>query len=256
MNRQNTGAFLVARSIYDSVLWKRPPQYARLFFLLVGKAVFQDGHIFKGHVLRRGELITTYAEMSEALSYTFNRATIKPSIKELRIMLSWMMSEGMISVKPFIDGTSPNKGRPTELTRAYAGLLVCVINYDSYQDFESYKGRDKGRPSFEQGQLEEECKKNKKIYTSDSIEYGLADFLLQKILSRNSGFKKPNVQQWARDIDLMIRLDHRRTEDIRRVVEWCQSDQFWRKNILSPKKLREKYDQLREHMPEVKASSW
>jgi len=44
--------------------------------------------------------------------------------------------------------------------------------------------------------------------------------------------------------DVTIRIDHRSPEDIRRVIEWCQSDPFWQSNILSTAKLREKFDQL------------
>ena len=131
----------------------------RLFIWFIGKAVFQDGHTFKGNVLKRGELITTHGEIADALSYRFNRAIVTPSVKEIRIMLSWMQSDGMILMKPLIDGTLVNKGRPTDLTRAYIGLLISIINYDTYQDIESYKGRDKGRPFFEQGQLEKEGEK-------------------------------------------------------------------------------------------------
>jgi hypothetical protein len=29
------------------------------------------------------------------------------------------------------------------------------------------------------------------------------------------------------------------------MIRWCQADEFWRGNILSMPKLREKYDQLR-----------
>jgi len=42
----------------------------------------------------------------------------------------------------------------------------------------------------------------------------------------------------------MIRLDKRKPEKIKEVIDWCQADDFWYANILSTKKLREKYDQL------------
>ncbi len=147
------GCFLIANTIFRSAIWGKPPQTLRLFILLIGKAAFSDGYIFKGHVLKRGELITTYGELAGDLSYTFNRALITPSIKEIRIVLSWLQSEGMILMKPMINVTSANKGRPTDLTRAYVGLLISIINYDTYQNLKSYKGSDKGRPSSELGQL-------------------------------------------------------------------------------------------------------
>jgi len=243
------GHFLMSRMIYLSAIWKKPPQYLRLFLWFIGKAVFQDGYTFKGHILKRGELITTYGEIAGALSYCFNRAIITPSVKEIRIMLSWLQSEGMILLKPLIDGTSANKGRPIELTRAYIGLSITVINYDTYQNIESYKGRNKGRPFFEQGQLEKEGRERmNKPFSSDSIEIRLSELLFEKILFRNPNHKKPNIQTWAKDIDLMIRLDKRTPEDIRRVIEWCQADTFWQSNILSTAKLRKQFDHLQAKM--------
>ena len=43
----------------------------------------------------------------------------------------------------------------------------------------------------------------------------------------------------------MIDRDGRASEDIHRAIEWSQCDEFWRTNILSMPKLREKYDQMR-----------
>jgi len=156
------GSFLVARNIYASVIWKKPPQYLKLFLWLIGNAAFESGHNYKGHTLNRGQLITTYSEIADALAYQFNRAINSPTQKEIRMILAWLQLENMILVQPAISGTSPNKGRPSILTRAYVGLLISIINYDTYQDSKSYKGRDKGRPSDELGQLAKECVNNDK----------------------------------------------------------------------------------------------
>ena len=156
------GSFLISRNLFNSAIWQRPPQYMRLFLWLIGRAAFQKGQSYKGHVLERGQLITTYDKMSEVLCYKFNKRFVKPSRKEIRIMLDWLCGEGMIFVKPLIAGTLPNWGRPSGRTRAYVGLLITVINYDTYQDLEHYRGTDKGRPSSAQGQLREECVKNDK----------------------------------------------------------------------------------------------
>src|SRR5260221_6909214 len=53
------------------------------------------------------------------------------------------------------------------------------------------------------------------------------------------------LQQWARPIDLMLRVDSGRTPDsIRAVIDFATTDSFWQSNILSPGKLRDQYDQL------------
>lgn len=57
-----------------------------------------------------------------------------------------------------------------------------------------------------------------------------------------------NMQTWAKQIDLMIRCDAREPPEIERVIRWCQQDQFWRSNIMSTGKLREKYATLLDKM--------
>jgi hypothetical protein len=62
--------------------------------------------------------------------------------------------------------------------------------------------------------------------------------------NNNPKVKEPCFQSWAKHIDLMIRIDGKSVEDIREVIDWCQNDSFWLSNILSTKKLREKFDGL------------
>jgi uncharacterized protein YdaU (DUF1376 family) len=77
-----------------------------------------------------------------------------------------------------------------------------------------------------------------------SDEYRLASLLLEEILKRKPDFKEPNLQSWARQIDLMLRVDNREPERIEAVIRWCQQDDFWQNNILSISKLRKQFDRL------------
>ena len=87
--------------------------------------------------------------------------------------------------------------------------------------------------------------KNKNIlFMEDSEEIRLASLLLCKILERKPSFKKPDLQTWAKHIDLAIRVDQRTPERIEELILWVQADLFWQNNILSTEKLREKFDQL------------
>jgi len=84
-----------------------------------------------------------------------------------------------------------------------------------------------------------------KQFADDSVPMILADKLKQKILNNNPKAKTPtNLQPWAVEIDRMIRIDNRTPEEISLVINFCQSDAFWMSNILSAKKLREKFDTL------------
>ncbi len=85
-----------------------------------------------------------------------------------------------------------------------------------------------------------------KKFEPDSKPYKLAEFFEECIRFNEPKFPQSEQQRqrWAKDIDLMLRLDKVEADDIAAVIEWCQRDGFWRSNILSGKKLREKYPQL------------
>lgn len=69
-----------------------------------------------------------------------------------------------------------------------------------------------------------------------------------------NGAKKPTRGKRARDaVRLMIDTDGRTPEQIRAAIDFATGDEFWRANILSASKLREKYDQLRM---QAQRSNW
>ena len=65
-------------------------------------------------------------------------------------------------------------------------------------------------------------------------------------LSRNGVTKLPKRNKTNRDaIRLMLDRDGRTADDVAGAIRWAQANEFWRSNILSPSKLREKYETLR-----------
>jgi len=61
-----------------------------------------------------------------------------------------------------------------------------------------------------------------------------------------NGSKRPVITQgWLREARLLIDNDGRTVDQVLKAIDWSQSDSFWRINILSMPKLREKFDQLR-----------
>lgn len=72
----------------------------------------------------------------------------------------------------------------------------------------------------------------------------LSKKLFEYMKINNPKVKEPNFLSWSKSIDLMIRVDKRTPAEIEKMIQWCQKDSFWRLNILSTDKLRQKYDQL------------
>jgi hypothetical protein len=81
-------------------------------------------------------------------------------------------------------------------------------------------------------------------YSDESIEILLSKYLFELMKKNNPKVKEPNFQNWAKNIDFILRIDRRSEEDVRKIIELSQMDNFWKSNILSTAKLREKFDQL------------
>jgi len=76
----------------------------------------------------------------------------------------------------------------------------------------------------------------------------LAAWIYNLVLDVVPGTKRPNWDGWERTLDLMIRIDKHTTKQIATVFKWANEDDFWCDNILSPKKLREKWPKLQKKM--------
>ena len=95
--------------------------------------------------------------------------------------------------------------------------------------------------------------KKKSVYTDDDLRAANWIFGLIKNLSPN--VKTPDFASWANEIRLMRERDGRSHKDICELFKWANQHEFWASNILSPAKLREKWDQLeikRNASPNVK----
>lgn len=61
-----------------------------------------------------------------------------------------------------------------------------------------------------------------------------------------NGIKAPSITTtWIGEMDRLMRIDGRSAAQVETAIRWSQNHEFWKANILSPTKLRAKYDQLR-----------
>ena len=90
------------------------------------------------------------------------------------------------------------------------------------------------------------------VQDSDDIVY-LTDLLLTEIKKNNPQAKPPSdIKKWRSEIRLLLSDGYEFTQ-VDSMIRWCQSDDFWRSNILSAKKLREKSSTLILQMQRRKA---
>ena len=233
------------RKILDNPIFLKPDLY-QLFSYCLLRANHNETKIIwngKEEILEKGCFITGRKKLSKETGQTesgiFRRLKVLQTLK-------------IISVK------SNNRFS-----------VVKVLNYSVYQgeENESEQQVNNKRTTSEQLANTDNTLKNLKNekksisslssnkFSDDAIEISLASELYNLMLVNNPKVRKPNLQTWAGPIDLMIRVDNRSVSEIREVIRWCQKDSFWQANILSTKKLREKYDQLTMKMKSTKQLS-
>ena len=108
------------------------------------------------------------------------------------------------------------------------------------QEISRFKGKSKSNLNSKS--------KVKKIYVEGETPYDLSLLLLNEIKKNKPDFLEPNLQLWAKDFEKMLRIDKRGHRRIPEVIRWCQQDDFWQSNILSPSKLRKQFDKLEMQM--------
>ena len=75
--------------------------------------------------------------------------------------------------------------------------------------------------------------------------------LLHKLILENKPNRKIDKHwetTWADSIDKLHRIDKREWIWIKKVMEWSQQSDFWKFNILSGQKLRQKFETLEDQM--------
>ncbi len=189
------GAVLMSRNIFQSSIWFKEPLYIKCFLWIIGKANHKD-RIAKGRLYKRGELCTTYDEIINSNHYVYNRKVIYPTIKQVRNILKWLEAEGMIQTNPIKSGLGRTRAHTGAHTGAYVGIKIVVVNYDTYQAMENYRGRHRDGNISELGQYNKNDNKNVKDYPAEiSIlrarysDQSLIDRCLQAIASTRRGGK-------------------------------------------------------------------
>lgn len=241
-----TNWFKMSRAVFDSDLWHDVSTF-RLFMLLIGKATPFDGKKVGGETLRKGQYLRSYEKLREDLAYKMGRGQKKYSTKTIHNCLQKLIKAGRVTI------------RETEL-----GTVFTVVNYVKYQEFRVVnEGTGKGTGSeppakgkgtqkdnkhlkhLEQLSIKDQkTLRRKRVYDTNGPEYRLAEFFYEQIRRNNPGHLEPDLQKWADDIRKMMELDKRSEEQIRYLIEWVQSDPFEMAVVLSPAKLRRRFDAL------------
>jgi len=117
------------------------------------------------------------------------------------------------------------------------------------QEKEKEKEKDKDLEKDKEKEEEEEDAR-----AHENAKYiPLAEKLIGRISQNDPDhFKNKNAEKialtWANDIRLLVERDGRSPTLVEKVIDWCQSDTFWKTNILSAGSLRKQFAKLMMQM--------
>ena len=125
--------------------------------------------------------------------------------------------------------------------------VITILKWYQYQisDTQTDSKRTTTEQQADTNKNEENVKNDKKTtFSEETPEFQLSLHLFNGIRSNDPKAKEPDLQKWASEIDKLIRIDKRTPEEIARVIEFSQSDSFWKSNILSTATLRKQFPKL------------
>ncbi|KIL46970.1 hypothetical protein KP77_25390 [Jeotgalibacillus alimentarius] len=115
------GAFQISREIFDNDIWQDPIKF-RIFFYLVGKAVFDERGVQQaGITLKRGQYLRSLSKLQHDLSYKENNSVAEIPLTTLRRKLDELENEGRIARK-----------------QVRIGTVFTINNYYAYQGLQNY----------------------------------------------------------------------------------------------------------------------
>jgi len=145
----------------------------------------------------------------------------------------------------------PYSGNPAELDERRSEVPgaepLPAANPESYRNHVPTSkpvNRNTSKPSLSQPLAVNEGKGVQRE-EQDEGDLSLERWMFERIRTRLHDFPKPDMSQWARDVDDMQRVDGRSREDIARLFGWAHRDRFWAKVITSPARLRKNWEELR-----------
>lgn len=150
----NNWAFQISRSIFDSDIWNKPPEYFKIWIYVLWIVNYADTKQFK-----RWENFFTFDEIARNCKTNYN------VVNKCIVYLRW--------------------ARQIETQKTTRGVIIKVINYTKYQDLNNYQAsqkQDKSKIEAKQKQnksntIKEETKKqrNKEINNNISKDISLLE---------------------------------------------------------------------------------
>ena len=236
----NLGYIKLYRKVTSSFVWANP-NMLKLWLLCLVKASHKESRfIFNGQEIHvsSGQFVTGRAIIEKE----FNEGVPRDQQIVGRTLWRWLKKfekEEMLSIKS---------------TTKYS--VISIKNWDEYQSSDqqvssarpstvqqvsTYKNDKNDKNEKNNNMVSKKSKK--RIYPDEDPNKKLAILLFKKI-SQNQNIKKPDLDNWANTIRLMIEADKRHGKEVQDMIVWATQDDFWKGVVLSASSLRRNFDKL------------
>lgn len=253
------------RKELESDIWMMPPLYHRVWQYIKymanhkpTKIPLENGDFF---TIEAGQHLTSIRGIAKGVAWYEGRVYKEPNPRTISKILNWLEKVKMIEI---------NRGRGN---REYT--LITVVNWALYQgsDDDGVTANTQGSKQHvhinkndkndkknidiniltdinivESSQKTKKKEKEEPKFAEDHEATILTKLLVKLMLQNNPNARVPKTEkqkyQWIDALEKIHRLDGYSYDEIKQVIVWCQNDDFWKANILSTKKLREKMPTL------------
>lgn len=166
-----------------------------------------------------------------------------PGFSAAMIDVGWLHYDGQktLSMPEFIEhnGKSAKRRAEDQKRKRDARRDPEDVRKASAKDADKKRTRDRDRD-----RDREDIGEGKPSPSASPDDERLASWIFDKVLEAVPGTKPPNLTKWANTIRLMRERDGLAHRQIAELFSWANKHSFWRTNVLSPDKLREKFPQL------------
>ena len=244
MTTKNRGFISLHRKVMSSAIWS-DANYLKLWIYCLLEASHKDRKQLVGNEmisLERGQFVTGRFSLSDEMNRGVKpkqRLSERTWFRYLENLEMW----GMLTIK------STNKYSVVTINKYddYQGVFNNDVQQTDHQVSNKSPSNDQQMTTNNNVNNANNVNKKdsrKQVYDETSLYYKMTDYFYKLILKNNPQHKKPNYQKWSDDFRKLVELDKRDKDQVRKVMEFVQSDDFEMNNVLSPNKLRQRYDQL------------
>lgn len=236
----NLGYIKLYRKVTSSFVWTNSDMF-KLWVLCLMKASHDERKfLFNGQEvsLTSGQFVTG----AHAIAKEFNEGVPSDKAVAWRKLWRWLKkfeTEGLLTIQS---------------NARYS--VISVKNWSDYQSSDKpmtsqRQSNDKPMTTYKNDKNDKNDKNNnivskkskKRIYPDEDPNKKLAILLFKKI-SQNQNIKKPDLDNWANTIRLMIEADKRHGKEVQDMIVWATQDDFWKSVVLSASSLRRNFDKL------------